>query len=227
MLIVFKKVYKYLKEVNRDIVLQNQNTEVVEVLKRKQRLLNEIRDSLVSYDWVKHTSAKQKVACFIESNFNYMKVVEEFGISYASARASLSQLGKQFEKEIGVGILDEIMYGNLAIAEVDLSQNSNSISGLLVSDLRPLLPKGELNDLVNILECRKEISFLQFFTLRRLNDGLNRLDMEKLSHIIGVLEDTTEVYGLEKEILKGYLAGDVKRWEEVEKLLEEVLHYGR
>lgn len=226
-MIVFKKVYKYLKDVNREIVLQNQNSEVVEVLKRKQRLLNEIKDSLVSYDWIKHNSAKQKVACFIESNFNYMKVVEEFGISYASARASLSQLGKQFEKEIGVGILDKIMYGNLAIAEADLSQNSNSIKGLLVSDLRPLLPKAELNDAINLIECRKEISFLQFFTLRRLNDGLKRVDVEKLAYIIGILEDTTEVYGLEQEILKGYLAGDVKRWEDVEKLLEEVLHYSR
>lgn len=226
-MIVFKKVYKYIKEVNREIVLQNHNTELVEELKRKQRLLNEVRDTLISYDWLKHTPAKQKVACFIESNFNYMRVVEEFGISYASARASLSQLGRQFEKEIGEGVLDKIMYGNLAMAEYDMSKNSNSISGLLVSDLRPSLPKGDLNSSVDLLDCRKEISFLQFYTLRRLNDGLERLDMEKLSHIIGVLEDTTEEYGLEKEILKGYLGGDVKKWEEVEKLLEEVLHYGR
>lgn len=226
-MIIFKKVSKYLKQINREIMLQYKDEELLDVLKKKQRLLNEVRLFMMSYDWIKQAVAKQKLACFIENNYDYKIVMNEFGITYESTRASISQLGKIFEKEIGIGMVDKIMYGNIAMAEVELSQTFSTFKGLLVSDLRPLVPIGVLSETVSVLECKKEISFLQFFTLRRLNDGVSRLDSTKLAHIVAILEDTGGSYSLEKDILMSYLSGDVKKWEDVENLLQEVLHYGR
>lgn len=219
-MIIFKKVIKSLKQINREMILYNEDKELLKELKKKKELLSVINEFMLKYEWISHSKTKEKLACFIESDFNYMRVVEEFGVTYESARASISQLGRLFEREIGIGIVDSIMDGDLSIAEEELYENINDYTGLFVSELKPLLPKGSLNDLISLKDCRRELSYLQFYTTKRLKDGFKGLESEKLSHIIAILEDKKGIYASEQEAINGFLRGDVKKWENFENLIK-------
>lgn len=195
------------------------NTTDYYVCKKRAELLSAVLGVLKSYSWVKREEARTKLKYFIENRYDYDDLSKEFNISKQSAYVMISRLSKQFQEVIGVNNVDELLDANFDIENIKVK--GDSIVNIFISDIREKLQIRENND-IDLLECMMELTVLRKLTKASINNIFKKLDVEKISHILYVLETDKIEYAAEKELIRAYVDGGIKNREELEIRFKEL-----
>lgn len=189
------------------------------VVKKRQESLRDVLGVLKSYSWVKREEVKKKLRYFIENRYDYDALAKEFNISKQSAYVLISRLSKQFQEVIGVNNVDELLDSNFDIENINIKDDG--VFNIFISDIREQLAVREHDD-IDLLECMIELINLKNLTKSSINNRLKKLDVEKISHILYVLQTDRVEYALEKELVGAYMGGDIKSKEELEIRLKDL-----
>lgn len=195
------------------------NTTDYYVCKKRVELLSAVLGVLKSYSWVKREEPRTKLKYFIENRYDYDDLSKEFNISKQSAYVMISRLSKQFQEVIGVNNVDELLDSNFDIENINIKDDG--VFNIFISDIREQLAVREHDD-IDLLECMLELITLKNLTKSSINNRLKKLDVEKISHILYVLQTDRVEYALEKELIGAYMGGYIKSKEELEIRLKDL-----
>lgn len=183
------------------------------VCKSRVEILSKVLGVLKSYSWIKREEPRKKLKYFIENGYDYDDLSKEFNISKQSAYVMISRLSKQFQEVIGVNNVSELLDANFDIENIKVK--GDSIVNIFISDIREQLAVREYED-IDLLECMQELTVLKKLTKVSINNILKKLDVEKISHILYVLQTDRAEYALDKEMVGAYISGYIKSKEELE-----------
>lgn len=189
------------------------------VVKRRQELFSKVLGVLHSYSWVKREEVRKKIKYFIENGYDYDALSNEFNISKKSAYVMVSRASRQLMDNLGVNSVDDIIEGNFDIESISIKDDS--IANLFISDIREYLEAREYDD-IDLLECMLELSILKNLTKASINNRLKKLNAEKISHILYILQTDKIEYALERELVGAYISGAIKGKEELECKLKDL-----
>ncbi len=223
-MLIFKEVEQYLTELNRELILNLGNPDAYDKVKRKQSVMELIHTFMVQGDWLVKENSRERFHKFVQLGYSYDKLSSFLGIEKHSIRSSISQMGKRFLSVVdAVRIMDDLKSDNFHMADNRLSEAFNDLKPLFLFDVRDKIYEGELSKGIRINDCKHEVMFLQRFTTWKFLEVYNKLDSEKFNHILAILNDKTGVYKYEQDILISYIKGNIKKWEEVDFILKDVL----
>lgn len=183
------------------------------VCKSRVEILSKVLGVLKSYSWIKREEPRKKLKYFIENGYDYDDLSKEFNVSKQSAYVMISRLSKQFQEVIGVNNVSELLDANFDIENIKVK--GDSIVNIFISDIREQLAVREYED-IDLLECMQELTVLKKLTKVSINNILKKLDVEKISHILYVLQTDRAEYALDKEMVGAYISGYIKSKEELE-----------
>lgn len=190
------------------------------VSKKRQEQFSLVLEVLKSMSWVRREETKKKLTFFMENNYDYSKLAIEFSISKESAYVFVSRASKELENIIGVNCVEEILQDKYNIESLVI--NTNNIKQILIDEVKDCIKVNE--DMgTDILECIKEVQSLRYLTKTSILRLFDTLDIDKLGHILYILESDDIGYAYEKEVIKGYIKGDIKKKDELEQMLKR--HY--
>lgn len=182
------------------------------VCKRRQETLCTVLGVLKSYSWVKREEVKKKVEFFIDNDFSYSSLADEFGITKKSAYVMISRAGKQFEDAVGISV-GELIECDFCIENIKIKDDN--ISGIFIRDVQEQLQAIESVE-IDLLECMSELTNLKMLTKDSINNRLKKLDVDKIAHLLFILQSSRTEYALEKELLKSYIInGSIKSKDEL------------
>lgn len=187
------------------------------VVKKRQESLRWVLELLKNMSWVKREEVKKKLVFFMENNYDYSKLSTEFNMSKSSAYVLISRASKEFEKVVGWNIVDEILQDRFAIENVAIS--TNNINQILIDEIKGLIKPRETKG-INLLECMQEAVVLKNLTKPYILTKFSKLDLEKLEHILYIADSNDAKYSYERELVKGYLKGEIKNKEELQMRLK-------
>lgn len=195
------------------------DTEEYYVVKKRLSILSKVLVVLKSYSWIKREEPRKKLKYFMENEYDYSKLAMKFNISKESAYVLISRLSKQFNEVIRVNSVEELLDANFDIENIKVK--GGSIVNIFISDIREQLEVRENKD-IDVLECKSELQTLRNLTTTIIHNRVKRLDKDKVSHILYLLQTDSVEYALEKELVWGYINGNIKKIEELESKLKDL-----
>lgn len=186
------------------------------VVKKRLSILSKVLGVLKSYSWIKREEPRKKLKYFMENEYDYSKLAMKFNISKESAYVLISRLSKQLQEVIGVNSVDELLDSNFDIENIKVKEDS--IVNTFISEIRDNLQARENKD-INVIECTLELKILKKLTTANIHNIVKRLDLDKTSHILYILQTDKIEYVRDRELILGYINGYIKNIEELESKL--------
>ncbi|WP_107614872.1 hypothetical protein [Clostridioides difficile] len=217
---IFKKLDLELANVTKALLISENNDSEYAMLLRRKNLLLEINKILNSYTWLHSKTLVSKIKYFINNNYSYDALANEYSIKNVAARTCISRAGKEFKNTIGKEILMEAFGETILYADSDLSDKFNLNRGRFILELRSKLPDALKSENVKLLDCKREIMFLHYFTLKSFQEKFNTLSLEKLSYLMWILEINQTT--IESILLDSYLKSEIDFESFIKKLEEEI-----
>ncbi|HBG5344212.1 TPA: hypothetical protein KQG29_001576 [Clostridioides difficile] len=217
---IFKKLNLELANVTKALLISENNDREYAMLLRRKNLLLEINKILNSYTWLHSKTLISKIKYFINNNYSYDALANEYSIKNVAARTCVSRAGKLFKNTIGKEILIEAFGETVLSADRDLSDKFNLNRGRFILELRSKLPAALKSEDIKLLDCKREVMFLYYFTLKSLQEKFNTLSLKKLSHVLWILETNQAL--TESILLDTYLKSEIDFESFIKKLEEEI-----
>ncbi|MGL4731704.1 MAG: hypothetical protein ACRCW0_08975 [Clostridium sp.] len=188
------------------------------VVKKRQESLGGVLRILRSYTWINREEPRKKLKYFIENGYDYDALAKEFNVSKKSAYVMVSRASKQFQEVVGIKNVDELIEGNFNIEDIEIK--GDSITNIFISDIREYLYVKEYDD-IDLLECMLELTTLKNLTKSIIKNRLKKLNVEKISHILHLLQTDDIQHAYEKEIVGAYINNIINK-SELEIKLKEI-----
>ncbi|MFL8710824.1 hypothetical protein Q3304_08660 [Clostridioides sp. GD02377] len=218
---IFKEIEKEQLKIKKSLLEQKNNDKEYAILIRRKKLLDIIDCEMKKYTWLTNTKLISKVDYFINNYYSYELLAEKFSTTIPSAKSIISRAGKIFKDAIGERILREAFGNDISFGDRDLSEKLNLSREQFLLELRSKLPEAKYSEDITLLDCKRELSFLSYFTLRSFHNNFSTLSMQHLSHIMWFLEK--ENSNEKSDLLHSYLKDKIDL-QELMKLIEEVHH---
>lgn len=187
------------------------------VIEDRMALMEEIRQYVRSYEWVKQDEAKEKIKVYLSSGFSYETLCKEFDTTYNAARVSVNWLSKQLQKKIGQNTLEHIR--NYEIKEARstfyVCSGKVKVKEYLLNDLIERLPDPEFGTYY-LEECETELKVLSLMTKARLDDYMERVDIKKMAYLLYLLDGETREAEAFRPYLMAMLEGEMTAQEVIE-----------
>lgn len=216
---IFKKIEKEKLKIKKKLLEQKNTDKEYAMLIRRKKLLDIIDCERKKYTWLRNTKLISKVDYFINNGYSYELLAKEFSTSIPSAKSIISRAGSIFKDAIGDRILREAFSDDIFYSDRNLSEKLNLPREQFLLELRSKLPEAKYSEEITLLNCRRELAFLSYFTLRSFYNNFNTLSMQNLAYVMWVLEKETS--SEEANLLHNYLKNDIDL-RELMKLIEEV-----
>ena len=216
---IFKKIEKEKLKIKKSLLEQKNNDKEYAMLLRRKNILDIIDCERKKYTWLTNTKLISKVDYFINNYYSYELLAREFSTSIPSAKSIISRAGNIFKDAIGDRILREAFGDAIFYSDRDLSEKLNLPREQFLLELRSKLPEAKYSDEITLLNCRRELAFLSYFTLRSFYNNFNTLSIQNLAHVMWFLEKETS--SEESNLLNNYLKDEIDL-RELMKLIEGV-----
>lgn len=217
---IFKKLDLELANVTKALLTSENNDREYAMLLRRKNLLLEINKILNSYTWLHSKTLVSKIKYFINNNYSYDALASKYSLKNVAARTCISRAGKIFKNTIGKEILMEAFGETILHADRDLSDKFNLGRMKFILELRSKLPDALKSEDIKLSDCKREIMFLHYFTLKSFQDKFNTLSLEKLSYIMWILENGQTK--TESILLDSYLKSEIDFDSFIKKLEEGI-----
>lgn len=210
----FNIIKEYRKERKKtdDALMGNiDSDESYEVLADKLGLLDEILEYINSYEWVRHKKVKNKIKCFIESDFNYDIFCKKFGISYTSARNSCKYAYKMLVKCLGANTLSLIKKGMIdeARSAFYISSGKFSKEKFLTKSLIEILPEPEFTASLSFEDCHNELMILSNMSMWRLEYYKGVMNKDNMAYLLHLLEGSSKRADLFRPYIISFLTNKI------------------
>lgn len=185
----------------------------VELFEDRMSLMNEINEYINGFSWITQNETKEKIKFFLKSGFNYKLLCEKYHTTYGAARVSINYCSSQLLKKIGTKTLALIRNNYIEEARSAFYMNSGKIKleNLLQTDVVKELPEAKF-DIVDMSDCKTELTFLCVMSKKRLRDCLQGVNKKRLGHLLYILEGDGDTANSLRpyliSMLQGYISVD-------------------
>lgn len=180
----------------------------------KMSALQEIRDYLFSYEWLKHKKTIERVKTYLESGYNYKESTKKLNVVSTSAfETTIWYASKKFEESIGVDTLSLLNDNKImqAVYQFRVGTGKLRLDNLLPSDIIPVIPQPVYNGLIRASDCRNELQTLKLATTKSLESRFKSLDGGQLAFIRYILESSDERYADQRVLIYQYMSGSIAK----------------
>lgn len=191
---------------------------------KRLQLLMQLVSYVNSYEWLSHEKIREKVKCFLKSRYDYRLVAEQFGLPISNVHKCISYASDRLRKRIG-GVLTLICSNHLVDAERELAMVTGGV------DPSALFVRGILERIdckkdagIDLATCKREISFLSYFTNRNIDTLVESIDTKKLGHLLYVLVNSDSTYPERGILARCIFDGELNASEAIEQIKAEFIY---
>jgi hypothetical protein len=232
-IVIFRRIVEEINQLNDSIMekeFSNQDTGLDK--KKKEALLTILRYAIdEKWKWTGRKS-KAKILTFITSGCDYTETANCFNAkSVNSIEVTISNLGKKFEKVIGVHTIDLLLEGHVEEAMITARTGIGDIDleSYFLAGFTEFLPNTSQKKkaLFKIEDCKKELLLFAHFTKHNVEKYLKGYSQEKLSYLINILTSTDKSVSVERQVLNQLFSGAYNEYKitgQIDRALKEIEH---
>jgi hypothetical protein len=160
-----------------------------------------------SYTDYVHKKAVLEMITFYDYNIQADALLSKrLGIAKSTVRIARKRMSDEAVALLGTDVADTIMRGSQRalsklVREIDILENIVNSIDLLPFEIVSIINQCPLSDMPfydrcanGLKECKKELTFLNWYSTKRIKALISELDLGKLLYILDVLDDPKHPY---------------------------------
>lgn len=158
-----------------------------------------------------------------EGEMNYKKTAVHFNTKVSTMQVYIYREANKIEGKVG-NIIDEIV-GSADINSLSDCMNefrgrigTLTSKGLFLEGVTDMLPKPQLVQGISIKDCTEELKVLKTFSIVGAETLISKVDRGKLAFLLELMQSKSKF----RELLVGYLKGDINRISELYSLVDTI-----
>lgn len=179
-------------------------------LENQFAVLHSLYGYIMDGSWVKSDKVRSKLRYLISIDMNYVKFMDEFGMTNDAARSFMFRVNKSLSDILGEENVNKIKEGNYDDMGLFMLRYSDELYKTYFNDwLVSYLPKPMVSSEIDIKDCGMELKFLEIYCRSVIQKRMQLLDQDKLKHILGLLGSEDPAHVLESVLINDMLKGDI------------------